>query len=243
MCTVTASPTGARARVVLVPGFTQTAASWSAVASELEPACEVATVEVPVCASFEATAHALGDAGGRGSWVGYSMGGRLALRLALDRPDIVDALVLVSATAGLESGRERSDRIAADERLARRVERDGVEAFLDDWLAQPMFRSVPADAPGLAERKGASPGTLAHHLRVLGTGAMEPVWDRLPELAMPVLIVTGRDDEKFDGIGTRMQERVADAAHVRLPGGHALPLERPTELAAAIATFVRKTGA
>lgn len=240
MCTVTASSGGALPRVVLVPGFTQTAASWSAVATELEVACAVTTLEVPMCSSFEATAAALAAAGGRGTWVGYSMGGRLALRLALDRPEMVDALVLVSATAGLQSDRERRDRVAADEQLARRVETDGVESFLDDWLAQPMFRSVPTDAPGLAERKGATPETLAHQLRVLGTGAMEPVWDRLRELAMPVLIVTGTQDEKFDAIGVRMHEHIPQPAHVRLGGGHALPLERPAELADAISAFVHK---
>jgi 2-succinyl-6-hydroxy-2,4-cyclohexadiene-1-carboxylate synthase len=241
MWIVTASSGAVLPRVVLVPGFTQTAASWSAVATELEAACEVVTLEVPVCSSFEATAGALADAGGRGTWIGYSMGGRLALRLALDRPEVVDALVLVSATAGLESRNERRDRVAADEQLARRIETDGVESFLESWLAQPMFRSVPPGAPGLTERKSATPAALAHQLRVLGTGAMEPVWDRLPELAMPVLIVTGTRDEKFDAIGARMQRHVADATHVRLPGGHALPLEHPTELAAAIASFVRAT--
>jgi 2-succinyl-6-hydroxy-2,4-cyclohexadiene-1-carboxylate synthase len=240
MCAVTASAGGVLPRVLLVPGFTQTAASWSAVASELAPVCETVTLDVPVCSSFEATAGALADAGGRGTWVGYSMGGRLALRLALDQPEVVDALVIVSATAGLQSDPERRDRVAADEQLARRIETDGVEAFLDDWLTQPMFRSVPADAPGLAERKDATPEALTHQLRVLGTGAMEPVWDRLVDLAMPVLIVTGTQDEKFDAVGVRMQEHIPHAAHVRIEGGHALPLERPAELATAIRAFVHE---
>jgi 2-succinyl-6-hydroxy-2,4-cyclohexadiene-1-carboxylate synthase len=70
---------------------------------------------------------------------------------------------------------------------------------------------------------------------------MEPLWNRLDELQMPVLLVTGTDDEKFDDIARRMQEEIGQhAVHARLQCGHAVPLEQPTELRDLLATFVRR---
>jgi 2-succinyl-6-hydroxy-2,4-cyclohexadiene-1-carboxylate synthase len=227
------------ARVILVPGFTQTASSWDAVRSQLRPHAKVVVAEIPECASFEATAAALADAYGRGAWVGYSMGGRLTLRVALDRPEVVQRLVLVSATAGIEDPGERAARVTSDAALAHDVERDGVDAFLARWLAQPMFAGVPADAPGLADRRTLTAARIAHELRVLGTGSMQPVWERLPELEVPVALVTGTDDAKFAAINDRMAERIPTASRIRLAGGHALPLEAPAGLARVVLDAIR----
>jgi len=205
----------------------------------LEETCEVVALDVPERDTFADTAVSIGVQGKRAVYVGYSMGGRLALRLALDRPELVSALVLVSATAGIEDPAARQARIDADEELATSVERDGVDAFLDQWLAQPLYATVPTDAPGLAERRDLSPRYIAHCLRVLGTGAMEPVWDRLTELEMPVALVTGTSDAKFEKIALAMLERMrAEVVHVRLDGGHALPLEQPGVLGGFIGSFV-----
>jgi 2-succinyl-6-hydroxy-2,4-cyclohexadiene-1-carboxylate synthase len=222
--------------VVLVPGFTQTASSWSAVAARIPGA---RAVDVPDRPDFVATSHAIGDAGGPGVYAGYSMGGRLSLRLALDRPDVVRALVVVSGAPGIEDAGERAARLASDERWAELAERSDVETFLQEWLAQPMFATVPADAPGLADRRSLTPAFLAACLRRLGTGAMEPLWDRLPELAMPVLLVTGKRDAKFTAIARRMLDRLPAAEHRELDAGHALPLEAPAALADVVAAFAR----
>src|SRR5205085_2687988 len=131
---------------------------------------------------FDATARALGARHGPGTWCGYSMGGRLVLRLALDAPHLVERLVLVSATAGIDDADDRAARRRADEHLATTIERDGVDAFLTTWLAQPMFAGVPPDAPGVAERHAFGASQLAAALRRLGTGTMEPLWSRLGEL-------------------------------------------------------------
>ena len=230
-------------RIVLVPGFTQTASSWTGVRDVVREVADVTAVHVPLQDTFEATAHAIGDEGGTGVYVGYSMGGRLCLRLALDRPELVRALVLVSASPGLADPTERAARVEADEQLARSVTRDGVDAFLQRWLAQPMFATVPPDAPGIAERKRLSAEYLVGCLRVLGTGAMQPLWDRLPELAMPVALVTGKQDEKFDRIAANMLQRIGNnATHVRLEGGHALPLEQPTVLGGFVVAFASEHG-
>ncbi|GIU89973.1 MAG: putative 2-succinyl-6-hydroxy-2,4-cyclohexadiene-1-carboxylate synthase [Acidimicrobiia bacterium] len=226
-------------RVVFVPGFTQTASSWDGVVEVVRELHEVVALTVRVHATFEQTALALGDHGGAGVYVGYSMGARLCLRLALDRPEIVHGLVLVSGTAGITEPQERDARLAADEALARSVERDGVDAFLERWLAQPMFSSVPPDAPGLADRHALPAEYLAACLRRLGTGRMEPLWDRLGELRMPVALVTGRDDAKYDRLAGLMLERMGpQVVHVRLEGGHAVPLEQPAVLGGFVVSFV-----
>jgi 2-succinyl-6-hydroxy-2,4-cyclohexadiene-1-carboxylate synthase len=213
-------------RLVLVPGFTQTASSWEGVMTALHPSIDAVAIDIPTRASFAATATAIGEEHGTAVYCGYSMGGRLALRLALDRPDLVQRLVLVSATPGIESAEERAARVASDEDLARSVEREGVDAFLTRWLAQPLFAGVARDAPGVADRNQLGASFVAHCLRVLGTGAMEPMWSRLGDLRVPTTIVTGARDEKFTAIGARMPgvQYVVDC-------GHAVPVERPEELA------------
>jgi 2-succinyl-6-hydroxy-2,4-cyclohexadiene-1-carboxylate synthase len=230
-------------RVVLVPGFTQTAASWHGVRQVLDESCHVQALDVPQRDSFAATAMSIGDDGGRAVYAGYSMGGRIVLRLALERPELMQGLVLVSSTAGIADESERAARVAADEALAQSVERDGVDAFLEKWLAQPLFATVPADAPGLRERHALSKRYLGHCLRVLGAGAMEPMWDRLGELDLPVALVTGTSDSKYDRLALAMLERLGnDAVHVRLEGGHALPLEQPAVLGGFIASFAAQHG-
>jgi 2-succinyl-6-hydroxy-2,4-cyclohexadiene-1-carboxylate synthase len=230
-------------RVVLIPGFTQTAASWRGAARIIEESCEVVALDVPTRETFAATAAELGVQGQRGVYAGYSMGGRLALRLALDRPDLVQGLVLISATAGIADAAARTERVKSDDMLAAAAEREGVDSFLERWLAQPLFATVPKDAPGLRERRGLSARYLAHCLRVLGAGTMEPMWDRLAELEMPVALVTGTNDAKYDRIATEMAERIrSELVHVRLEGGHALPLEQPAVLGGFIASFAARAG-
>src|SRR5215207_6610784 len=146
-------------RVVLVHGFTQTSASWGPVAERLARRFEVVRVDLPghgrsgaVKVGFAEAAGLVGKAGGRAAYVGYSLGGRLCLRLALDRPDLVPALVLIGASPGIAEAAGRAERRAADEALAEGIERDGVAAFLDRWLAGPLFATLPEAAAGRAER-------------------------------------------------------------------------------------------
>jgi 2-succinyl-6-hydroxy-2,4-cyclohexadiene-1-carboxylate synthase len=221
--------------LVLVPGFTQTAASWDPVVAHLPPDLDATADDVPTGLGFVETAAAIGEQRGRAVYCGYSMGGRLCLRLALDRPDLVRGLVILSASPGIADAAERTTRREADEKLAQEVERDGVDTFLDRWVRQPLFASLPPDAAGLdARRAGNTVATLTHALRSLGQGAQEPLWDRLGDLEPPFVPAAGVLDEKYVDIAFAMAGRVGPDVHPVLIGGagHAAHLENPEAVAA-----------
>jgi 2-succinyl-6-hydroxy-2,4-cyclohexadiene-1-carboxylate synthase len=226
--------------LVLVPGFTQTATAWDAVVARL-PGAAVMPVDVPTGLAFADTAAAIGERGGRAIYAGYSMGGRLCLRLALDRPDLVRGLVLLSASPGIADDAERAARRDADEKLARAVERDGVDAFLERWVRQPLFSTLPEEAAGLdARRAGNTVATLTHALRALGPGTQEPLWDRLGDLECPFVPAAGVLDDKYVDIAFAMAERVGPGVHPVLIGGagHAAHLENPEGVASLLGRVV-----
>jgi 2-succinyl-6-hydroxy-2,4-cyclohexadiene-1-carboxylate synthase len=224
---------------VFVHGFTQTPASWDPVlrAMQLEVGDADGRVRlfiVPrtvVSSDFEATAAALGVA--EATYIGYSQGGRLALQLALDRPEVVRRLVLVSASPGIADADARATRRDADERLAEEIERDGVDAFLERWLAQPLFATLPPERAGLDERRADNTvEALTQQLRVLGQGVQPSNWERLGEVRVPVLLVVGALDSKYVEIAQRMAAQLPDARVEVLDGaGHACHLEQPERFA------------
>jgi 2-succinyl-6-hydroxy-2,4-cyclohexadiene-1-carboxylate synthase len=187
-------------------------------------------------------ARLLAQQGGTATYVGYSMGGRLCLHLALAHPDLVEGLALLGATAGIDDDDARARRRQEDEQRAERLERDGLEAFLEDWLAQPMFASLPRDAAGIADRRRNTAAGLAASLRLAGTGAQEPLWDRLDELEMPVLLVAGEGDERFTAAAHRMATAIGDNARVALvrDAGHAAHLEQPQAFVDILTGFLDK---
>jgi 2-succinyl-6-hydroxy-2,4-cyclohexadiene-1-carboxylate synthase len=238
---------GPEPRVVLAHGFTQTQAAWEPLAARLRARRRLVRVDLPghggsagVRAGFAEAAGLLGACGGRAAYVGYSLGGRLCLRLALDRPELVEALVLLGASPGIADPSERARRRLADEALARELERDGVAAFLDRWLAGPLFATLPPERAGRHERLANTTDGLASALRLLGAGAQAPLWDRLGGLRRPTLLVAGALDAKFAGLAAAMAAAIGPAARVALvPGaGHAAHLERPAEVAALVEGFL-----
>jgi 2-succinyl-6-hydroxy-2,4-cyclohexadiene-1-carboxylate synthase len=192
---------------------------------------------VPDGPDFVTVAHALDD--GPATYVGYSQGGRLCLQLALDRPDTAHRLVLVSASPGIADSAERAARRAADERLAQEIERDGVDAFLERWLAQPLFATLPRERSGIDERRaGNTVASLTSQLRVLGQGAQPSNWERLDELRMPVLLIVGGLDTKYVDVAHRMAELIPDVRVEVIAGaGHACHLEQPERVAHLITPF------
>jgi pimeloyl-ACP methyl ester carboxylesterase len=144
---------------------------------------------------------------------------------------------LVGASAGLRSGVERVERRASDEEVVARLNGATMEEFAAWWGSQGVFatQSSSVRAFAHADRLRNDPGALAVALRGLGTGVMEPLWDRLGELALPVTLVAGERDPKYVAIAHEMAARVADSEVVVVPGaGHAAHLEAPDAVAAVL---------
>jgi 2-succinyl-6-hydroxy-2,4-cyclohexadiene-1-carboxylate synthase len=233
--------------LVLLHGFSGTRHAWDAVAAQLS-----AQRYLPLALDLPGHGHAseqdspitfdscvasvLARSPQRFALCGYSLGGRVALHVALAAPERVTRLVLVSTSAGIEDANERAERSAADHRLADELERIPFEQFIERWRTQPLFADEPPEVAELAreDQRRNRPHALAAVLRGIGTGEMPPLWDRLGELTMPVTVVAGERDVKFRELGEQMGSRMPSAELVVIPGGHGLPLESPAAVARAL---------
>jgi len=242
--------------IVLLHGFTQTGASWAPIVAELRSRAPIIVPDAPghggssrVRADLWRTADLLVETVGRPAlWVGYSMGGRMALHVALAHPDQVEGLVLISTTPGIDSPEQRKARRAADDALAERIHTEGTEAFLDFWLAQPLFGTLPPDSARREARLANKEDGLASSLRLAGTGSQEPLWDRLAQLkkrSLPVLLIAGELDRKYSDEAARMASAIGPTARVVIVSGagHACHLEHPRVVAAAIDAMADEIGA
>jgi 2-succinyl-6-hydroxy-2,4-cyclohexadiene-1-carboxylate synthase len=251
-------------RLVMAHGFTQTGNLWGKLDVLLAADYQVVRVDMPghggsnrVRADLPEGGRQLGRLGGRANYLGYSMGARFCLHLALDQPELVDSLILISGTPGIEDPGERAARRAADDGLADQLDPpspgpdpiDGPDAdpgrldsFLRRWLDTPLLAGVPSEANGLAERRRNTGPGLASSLRLAGTGTQLPLWGQLTGLAPPVLVITGERDDKFTDIGRRMVRAIGEhAAQVVIPGaGHSPHLEQPALVAKEIRAFLRR---
>lgn len=233
--------------VVLLHGFSGTRRAWDGVivaldheryrplALDLPGHGLAADVERPITFAG-CVEHVLANSPERFALCGYSMGGRVALHVALAAPERVQRLVLVSCSAGIEDPDERASRRAADHRLADRLERDPFEEFIESWRTQQLFAREPPEVGALArqDQRRNDPEALAAALRGIGTGEMQPLWGRLAQLTMVVAVVAAEQDEKFVALGRRMAELLPAGELVLVPGGHGLPLESPASLAAVV---------
>jgi 2-succinyl-6-hydroxy-2,4-cyclohexadiene-1-carboxylate synthase len=233
--------------VVLLHGFSGTRRAWDGVASILQrerylPIAfdlpghgDAADCERPI--TFAAcVSHVLARSPERFALCGYSLGGRVALHVALAAPERVARLVLVSSTAGIAERAERERRRERDRLLAGELQEAGLESFISRWRAQPLFAGEPPEVAELAreDQRRNRPDALADVLRGVGTGEMAPLWGRLGELTMPTTLLVGERDEKFQALARRMLERLPDGELLVLAGGHNLALENPEAVADAV---------
>lgn len=243
----------------LIHGFMGSMADWRPVVTGLDDQAFCLRVDLPghgksidrpsYLYSMEGATQALADVLDevgihRCSLVGYSMGGRVALYFALFHPERVRRLVLESASPGLPTEAERAERRAVDEQRARRIE-DDLETFLEDWYRKSLFASLSRH--GLVEemvrrRVANNADELARALRGLSPGEQPSLWNRLPELDVPTLVLTGALDEKYCAITERTAERIPAARHVVVPGaGHNVHAERPQAYLAQLGRFFDET--
>lgn len=177
--------------------------------------------------------------------IGYSMGGRLALAYACTYPQHLSMLILESASPGIEDRRDRAVRIEADERLAMRIEHEGLEAFVDFWEDIPLFHSQKQLSGQKkkairAERMEQDPSGLASSLRGIGTGQQPSFWPQLPEIPIPVVCITGEYDVKFKVIAENMSSLLKNGLHIEVLGvGHAIHVENPVQFATIIKKYLR----
>jgi 2-succinyl-6-hydroxy-2,4-cyclohexadiene-1-carboxylate synthase len=232
--------------IVMLHGFGGTHRAWDGVAAALDrerylPLAidlpghgAAADAERPITFAG-CVAHVLAHAPERFVLCGYSLGGRIALHVALAAPERVSRLVLVSCSPGIEDADERAQRRAADEARAHELEEIPFDDFIKRWRTQPLFADDPPEVGRLAreDQRRSRPDALAAVMRGLGTGEMEPLWERLGELSMPTTVIVGDRDIKFVDLGRRMVRVLPTATLVMLPGGHGLPLENPEALALA----------
>jgi 2-succinyl-6-hydroxy-2,4-cyclohexadiene-1-carboxylate synthase len=182
----------------------------------------------------------------RAAWLGYSMGGRTALQVAVHRPEAVSALILEGASPGLADDAERADRRAADDALAERIEAEGVDWFADYWGALPLWDTQASLNPvirvALRQQRMAQRAVgLANSLRGMGAGAQEAVWDRLGEVRIPVQLIAGDLDEKYTAIAREMAVALPNATIELIEdAGHAAHLEQADAFAAVVLDFLRR---
>ena len=239
--------TGDGPPVTLLHGFTQSGRSWREVIShmpegwkwivpDLRGHGETVTRPDAPCSMDACTDDLVAlweelDVG-RTHLVGYSMGGRLALHVAARRPERLLSLLTIGAHAGLDED-ARAGRREGDEALAQRIEREGIESFVDYWGSLPLFAGLRRRGEGYvtqvrAERLQNHVAGLACSLRGMGAGVMEPVWDELARVNVPCTFVAGQLDHGYVASARRLAAGVPHGqVEVVLRAGHAVHQERP----------------
>lgn len=257
------SETAARDPVVLLHGFTGSKDSWRDLREELRPIRRVVSIDLPghggtrvgidvenysIERAAEMVVRLLTEvlAVPRFSLLGYSMGGRLALFIALNYAAHINRLVLESASPGIADSSDRAARIHADAELAAFAESAGIEAFVKRWESMPLFESMtrmPAEKIDRLrrERLACCVEELGRSLRGMGTGAQPWLGGELPALRMPILVIAGALDLKFTAIGQQIAAVAGDARFAAIGGaGHAPHLERPREFNRIVTDFLNR---
>lgn len=234
-------------RIVLVHGFAQNRNCWGPIATDLATDHEVVRVDAPghgrsstFYAGLRTGARLIADQGGVATYLGYSMGARFVLHLALANPELVQRAVLIGGTGGIDDPDARAERKRNDAAIADRLEREGLQPFLEAWLAQPLFAGLSEEMQFRSQRMENTVDGLSESLRQAGTGSQDPLWSRLERLEMPVLVVAGADDTKFSAEGARLVECIgANATLALIPdAGHAAHLEQPDAFLTALRAWL-----
>jgi len=238
---------GAGRPFVWLHGFTQTRDSAHRFRSILAETLELWTIDLPghgeahgLRASLDETSDMIAEAlpDEPVDVGGYSLGGRVALHVALRHPTLVARLVVLSASRGIEDEVERAARRRRDEDLAEHLLEIGTNSFLDEWLAQPLFATLPDDPYERASRS-ADPGGLAASLRSAGAGTQAWLGSRLGSVRAPTLALAGQLDTKFVAEARAIAHDVSHGEVALVAdAGHAAHLERPEPVARRLGAFL-----
>lgn len=236
--------------IVLVHGFTGHAESFDLLLSHLAAGTEALALtlpghdpDAPLEGGFDASVDALAArieraTGGRAVHLaGYSMGARISLGILARHAGLVARATLVGVHPGLPDGSERWARAQWEGRWIAILEHEGLDAFLSQWEALPLFDSQ-ARAPEenrkaqAAIRRRHEPRALASAMRTMGLSVMPDLAPALSATRVPVTFVAGEDDPKFVRIARALAASTPDA-RLRLVAhsGHNPILEQPAALA------------
>lgn len=233
--------------ILFLHGFMGSSRDWSATASALGERFYCIAVDLPghgTSLRLPPESYTMEGAGGSladlldelevdsAAVVGYSMGGRLALYFALRYPELCSGLFLESASPGLDDAESRETRRRTDEEKAVRLESGDFDSFLLYWYRQPLFTSLAQNEESLRKtietRRRNEPAELARSLRGMGTGSQPSLWDELGGSSVPAMVVAGELDEKFVGLGRRMEAESPMVRFVSIPNvGHNVHSEAP----------------
>lgn len=253
-------PAGASPPLILVHGFMGSVAAWGGLPARLARHRTVLVPELPghgqsdaptaparyavteLATSLSVAVRAIHD--GPGDWLGYSMGGRVALAGVAEGTIQPRRLILESSSPGLAVPDERRARRSADEARAAALEAGGMTTFVDSWMNLSLFASqktLPLEVREAEKRRrvGLDPSAMAACLRGGGTGSQSSYWNALHRLPRPTLLLTGALDTKFVALAERMCRRLQEGVHRSVDGaGHAVHLERPGDWLSAIEAFL-----
>ncbi|MFV1991445.1 MAG: alpha/beta fold hydrolase [Acidimicrobiales bacterium] len=229
--------------VYLLHGFTQTRDCWGTIAETLATTHRVTSFDLPGHGESSGCPPGLVEAAAKfargrdkGQWIGYSLGGRYALHVALNHPEVMSELVLVGVHPGIADPDEREQRRLEDVTRACTLMVDGVSEFLDSWLSLPLFAGLTEKDQDRSERENNTVEGLVASLMFASTGVQENLWPRLSELEMPVHLIAGAQDEKFLALAHETADAIGPNARVTaIPGaGHSAHRENPAAFLAAI---------
>jgi 2-succinyl-6-hydroxy-2,4-cyclohexadiene-1-carboxylate synthase len=242
---------GAGPPLLLLHGFTGSVRSWDGIAPSLTASAQLIAIDLighgqsatppdPARYTLEWCARDLASLLDtlhltRVDVLGYSMGGRAALHFAVTAPERVNRLILESASPGIEDGAERAHRRASDAALAQRILNSGIVAFVAEWEQQPLLTLQP-DVPQAVrarhhlQRLHNDPTGLANSLRGMGTGQQQALWARLAKLAVPVQLIVGERDARYEAVAQRMAALLPRGMiAVVQEAGHTVHVDQPRQ--------------
>ena len=231
--------------IVLAHGFTQNRNCWGSLAEILALRHRVICVDLPGHgrsghddATLEHSARLLAEVGGAATYVGYSMGGRIALHLAIQNPSPALGLVLIGVNPGIEDPERRKQRALADAQLADRLVHEGLGSFLESWLQNPLFDGLSPEAAALEERRTNRVEGLTSSLRVRSVGRQQPLWAQAGNIEIPVLLIAGESDTTYRESNAKLLMHLRQGTSMVVPGSHPVHLQSPRMVAEAIEAHI-----
>lgn len=173
--------------------------------------------------------------------VGYSMGGRIALSFANAYPEMISSLTMISSTAGLKTEEERHQRIENDAKIIDKIQTMAMEDFLHFWYSQQIFSFSSERVKSiLSQRLMNDKSEIIKSLKFAGTGMMTPLWDKLPNLNFPILLLSGKKDKKFVRICEEMHKLMPNSRNIVVENSsHNLLLDAPADTLNHISNFIK----